>query len=164
MSNGTRRPSHRNTAAYAALLLGASLLSGCNGPLPFMSGGALSGEAVPAPEVWALSNDFGVVQLETRPEDPYSVNIAYTQIDGALYINAGDTETAWVKHIESDPRVRLRHDGVIYVARAVRVSERDEIARFGKAWKAESMFHRDPTSLDVVWIYRLVPSTSEPRT
>lgn len=31
-----------------------------------------------------------------------------------------------------------------------------EIAAFGKAWTDQSMFRRDPTQLDEVWLYRLV--------
>lgn len=151
------RDRSRSAATYWALIITTCLVASCNGPLPFMSGGTLDGSVQPAPRLWELPDDFGVVQLETRPEEPYSVNIAYTQINGALYINAGDTETEWVKHMESDPRVRLRREGVIYVARAIRVTQDEEITRFGAAWTAESMFHRDPAELDVVWIYRLVP-------
>ena len=147
------------TSANLSLAL---LLFACNGPLPFMSGGMLVGEERPAPFTWALTEDFAVAQLETRPDAPYSVNIAYTQISGRLFINAGDTETTWVEHIETNPRVRLRTGKVIYAARAERVTEASEIAEFGRAWVAESSFHRDPTALDQVWIYNLVPRTDSP--
>ena len=137
-------------------LTAGSLTTGCNGPLPFLSGGALEGIAQPAPGSWALDDDFAVVQLETNPEEPYSVNIAYTQIDGALFINAGDTETRWVKHINANPMVRLRRGSTIYEARAERVTDPGQIGTFGDAWTSHSMFHRDPRKLDPVWIYRLV--------
>ena len=88
--------------------------------------------------------------------DPYSVNIAFTVLDGRLYINAGDTETQWVKNIASNPLVRLRMDGALYDLRAERVMDADEIAAFAGAWTSQSMFRRDPTGLDEVWIYRLV--------
>ena len=141
-----------------SIILGLSLLlAGCNGPLPFMSGGTLSGEEQPAPRTWALAEDSGVAQLETRPEDPYSVNIAYTLMEGRLYINAGDTETAWVEKMEANPLVRLRISEVIYLLRAERVTDAGEISDFGKLWVAQSMFQRDPTKLEEVWIYRLVP-------
>ena len=96
------------------------------------------------------------MQLETRPDDPYSVNIAYTVMEGRLYVNAGDTETRWVQHMSADPRVRLRLDGVIYELRAERVSDPDELAAFARAWTSQSVFRRDPTQLDEVWLYRLV--------
>lgn len=131
------------------------LAVGCNGPLPFMSGGSLAGEEQPVPQEWALDKDFGFAQLETRPEDPYSVNVAYTLMTGHLYINAGDTERRWVKHMEANPLVRLRISKVIYPLRAERVIDPDEISRFGKVWVSQSMFYRDPDELGEVWIYRL---------
>ncbi len=138
------------------LLLLVASLTGCNGPTFLMSGGQLSGEPKPAPPDWAFAGDTGFAQLETRPEDPYSVNIAFTVLGGRLYINAGDTETQWVKNIASNPLVRLRLDGVLYDLRAERVMDADEIAAFAGAWTGQSMFRRDPTGLDEVWIYRMV--------
>ena len=129
---------------------------GCNGPMGLLPGGELNGGARPAPADWAFAGDSGIVQLETRPEDPYSVNIAFTVLGGRLYINAGDTETQWVKNIASNPQVRLRLDGVLYDLRAERAMDADEIAAFAGAWTSQSMFRRDPTRLEEVWLYRLV--------
>jgi hypothetical protein len=129
---------------------------GCNGPFGLLAGGELDGKVRPAPTDWAFAGDYGTVQLETRPEDPYSVNIAFTILEGRLYINAGDTETQWVKNIASNPLVRLRMDEVLYDLRAERVMGEGEIAAFAGAWTSQSMFRRDPTGLDEVWIYRLV--------
>jgi hypothetical protein len=139
----------------APLLVAAAI--GCNGPFVLLPGGALDGETRPSPADWTFAGDYGTCQLETRPADPYSVNIAFTVLDGRLYINAGDTETRWVRNITENPRVRLRLDGVLYELRAERVSAPAEIAAFGEAWTSQSMFRRDPTRLDEVWIYRLVP-------
>lgn len=133
--------------------------SACGGPFVVFPGGALSGETKPVPESWSFAGDYGTMQLETNPREPYSVNIAYTIEGGVFYINAGDTETRWVKHISEDPRVRARIDGTLYEMRAVRVTDADEVARFGRAWTAQSMFRRDPTELDRVWLYRLVART-----
>jgi len=138
------------------LALGLALLaSACNGPFVLLPGGRLEGEPEPAPADWSFAGDAGTVQLETRPEDPYSVNVAYTVIDGRLYVNAGDTETQWVKNLTADPHVRLRMDGALYDLRAQRVTSPAEIARFGEAWTSQSFFRRDPRELDEVWLYTL---------
>ena len=139
--------------AVWVVLLG---LTACE-PLIMLPGGRLSGEVSPPPATWGFTDDIQVVQLETRPDEPYSVNIAYTQLDGALYVNAGDTETRWVQHMESNPLVRLRISGELYELRAERVTDPAEIAGFGEAWVSHSMLHRDPTKLEEVWLYRLLP-------
>jgi hypothetical protein len=120
-----------------------------------MSGGRLSGEERPAPSEWKFDEDFGVIQLETRPEDPNSVNITYTQRAGRLYVYAGDTETQWVRNMQANSLVRLRHFDMIYTLRAERVINPDEISAFSEVWNNASMFHRDPAELDQVWLYSL---------
>ena len=141
---------------FLSLLLGLAA-SGCNGPWLLLPGGKLAGEPRPAPSDWAFAGTHGTVQLETRPEDPYSVNVAFTVVDGRLYVNAGDTETQWVKNIVANPLVRLRMDGGLYDLRAERVTDAEEIAAFGENWTGQSMFRRDPTGLDEVWLYRFAP-------
>ena len=138
-----------------AILLMLSTL-GCNGPFVLLPGGKLDGELLSNPSNWRFAGDYGTVQLETHPEDPYSVNIAYTVMNGRLYINAGDTETQWVQHMTANPLVRLRLEGSLYDLRADRVTDDAEIAEFGKAWTDQSIFRRDPAELDEVWVYRLV--------
>ena len=128
----------------------------CNGPFGLLPGGRLAGEEQSAPKDWSFAGDYGTAQLETRPEEPYSVNLAYTILDDTLYLNAGDTETQWVKNMQADPLVRLRVEGQLYALRAERVTDDAEIAAFAKAWTDQSFFRRDPTELDEVWIYRLV--------
>ena len=139
------------------LLTSLMLLSAaCNGPMGLLPGGQLAGEPHPVPPNWGFAGDYGTVQLETLPEEPYSVNIAYTILDGRLFINAGGTETQWVKNMAVDPNVKLRLDGSLYDLRAVRVTDRREIDRFSTAWTSQSMFRRDPSSYEEVWIYELV--------
>lgn len=138
-------------------LLVPFLTAGCNGPLFLLPGGALDGERVPTPSDWSFAGDSGTAQIETRPEDPYSVNLAFTVVDGRIYVNAGASETRWVKNIQGDPRVRFRLEGRIYELRAERVTDEGEIADFGEAWTSQSFFRRDPRKPEEVWIYRLEP-------
>lgn len=132
----------------------------CNGPFGLLPGGKLEGEPRAVPAAWNIPEKSGQMQLESRPEDPYSVNVNFTVIDGHLYVNAGDSETAWVKNIETNSEVRLRIDGILYEVKAVRVTDSDEIAEFGKKWTEQSMFLRDPAQLDEVWIYRMLPRST----
>ena len=137
-----------------ALLLSLAGL-GCNGPFGLLPGGQLDGDVAVPPASWS-AGEFGTAQLETRPEEPYSVNIAYTVMRGSVYVNAGDTETRWVANMMQDPRVRLRVDGNVYELRAERVSAADEIAEFAALWTGQSYFRRDPLGYDEVYLYRLV--------
>ncbi|MBW2271498.1 MAG: nitroreductase family deazaflavin-dependent oxidoreductase [Deltaproteobacteria bacterium] len=141
---------------YVLSLLVALATSGCNGPFGLLPGGALEGEARPLPPEWSFAGDYGTAQLQTKPEEPYSVNRAYTIVGGVLYVNAGGTETQWVQNIAANPLVRLRLDGGLYDLRAERVTDSDEVAAFSGAWTGQSMFRRDPLTYDEVWIYRLV--------
>ena len=94
--------------------------------------------------------------VETQGEEPYSVNVAYTVVGGNLFINAGDTETQWAKNIATNPNVRLRLDGKVYEVRAERESAQEVVDAFGEAWTGQSIFRRDPRSLDEVYLYRIV--------
>ncbi|MBW2500485.1 MAG: nitroreductase family deazaflavin-dependent oxidoreductase [Deltaproteobacteria bacterium] len=85
------------------------------------------------------------------------MNLVFTVVEGRVYVNAGASETRWVKNIQADPRVRLRIEGRIYELRADRVTDAAEIAAFGEAWTSQSFFRRDPRKPDEVWIYRLDP-------
>jgi hypothetical protein len=133
------------------------LLAACDGPLPFMAGGELKGKTENAPVTWQLASDSAVAQLETRPGEPYSINLTYVQSDGHFYIYAGDTRTNWVKHIEQNPLVKIRVDGTLYSARAKRVENDEEFKRFAAIWVNLSVFQRDPLAFEEVWLYRLEP-------
>ena len=50
------------------------LFVGC-GPFVLLPGGRLDGSPAPTPSNWSSTSEVDTVQLETRPEDPYSVNI-----------------------------------------------------------------------------------------
>lgn len=135
-----------------SLVLG---LLACEGPTGLLPGGALSGSVVPAPANFAFARDAGTVQLETRPADPYSVNIACAIVGDGLYISAGDNRSQWVENMEADPRVRMRIAGMIYELRAERVTEAAELDAFAEEW-LKNAWARDPRGYDEVFVYRLV--------
>lgn len=132
-----------------------AVLAACDEPTMFMAGGALDGEVTDPPSTWAFEQESGLAQLETRPQEPYSINLAYVQLNGQLYVYAGDTRTTWVTHIEQDPRIRIRVDEKIYPLHAVRVGEGEELDEFAAAWAGRSIFQRDPKQFEEVWLYRL---------
>ncbi|MBM4382322.1 MAG: hypothetical protein FJ091_03020 [Deltaproteobacteria bacterium] len=121
-----------------SFVLAAAL--GCGGPFLVFPGGELSGEVVTEPVAdWSFATDE-FVDLETRPSDPYSVELNYVVKDGALYIDPAEGRR-WLDHIREDPRVRVRFGEKIYLATAVLAGRPGELAGF------------DPTR----FIYRLEP-------
>ena len=140
---------------YSVLVALSLLMLACEGPFTFFSGGELNGTVTEPPGIWQFEEQSGLAQLETRPEDPYSINFAYVQLNDHLYAYAGDTRTNWVQHIEQNPLVRVRIGETIYPLHAVRVDEGDELDEFAEVWASHSTFQRDPKQFDEVWLYRL---------
>ena len=102
---------------------------GCGGPMLMLPGGELRGEVVTEPvDDWSFVTD-AFVDLETRPEDPYSVELNYFVRDGKLYVDPAEGR-AWLDHIRADPRVRVRFDGKIYPLKAVLVEDPAELEGF----------------------------------
>ena len=91
------------------------------------------------------------IQLETRPADPYSVNIWVVALDEHLYVHAGASRSAWVEHMESDPNVRVRVGDSLYELTAARVEEQGELDRFSDAY--ERKYGRRPRNENVAEAY-----------
>ncbi len=110
-------------------LLALLLVSGCGGPFLVFPGGALSGEVVNEPVAdWSFADDR-FIELETRPADPYSVQLNYFVRDGKLYIDPAE-DRRWHDYIREDPNVRARLGGKVYPLRAVLVGKPGEIEGF----------------------------------
>jgi len=150
----------------AALLL-ACLLGGAGagcGPIGPIPGGALGGEVVEAPvSDWSFTNAVETVQLETRPDDPYSVNTwslgEGDRLDLATSLIRGDadpTAREWVRNVLADDRVRLRVGGRIYPLRAVRVTDPQELEEAREGLLAKYHVDRDAHAA-AAWIFRLEP-------
>ncbi len=112
------------------VLVGLVLFSfGCGGPLLVFPGGELSGQVVTTPVGdWSFVRD-SFVDLETRPDDPYSVQLNYIVKDGKLYIDPAEGRS-WLDHIRADPRVRVRFSGKVYPLKAVLVGQPGELEGF----------------------------------
>ncbi len=138
------------SALFLALLLAAPI-AGCGGPCVLLPGGALEGQAVATPDDWSFTDAAKTVQLETRPTDPYSVNIWVIALGDHLYVHAGANRSRWVEHMEADPSVRLRVDDAIYELAAARVEGQAEFDRFSDAY--EKKYGRRPRNENVAEAY-----------
>ena len=141
-----------------ALLLGFVFtfsLAGCSRPLLLLPGGALDGTPTAVPDSWSFTDAVETVQLETRPSDPYSVNIWVTAAGDNLYVHAGANRSTWVEHIEADPKVRLQVNDSIYELAATRVDSQEEFDRFSDAY--EKKYGRRPRNENVgeAYLFRL---------
>ena len=101
-----------------ACLLAAA---GCSEPFVTIPGGELPGEVLEPPTDWAEVPE--TIQLETRPADPYSINLWSVGIGSDLYVATGAEGTAWTGFIEQDPNVRVRLGGGLYRLQAAVVDE-----------------------------------------
>jgi hypothetical protein len=143
--------------AFALSLLATLFLTGC-GPLVMFPGGELSGEVKPPPDDWSFTDDVDNVQLETRPEDPYSVNVWAVAAKDAIYIASGrGADAGWARHIAEDPRVRLRVGEAIYELKAEQTMDEAELDAFLAAAQKKYDFEPEPEQREEAVLFRLTP-------
>ena len=118
----------RSWAVFVAALVAA----GCSEPLVTIPGGELSGTDRQPPESWGKVPD--TIQLETRPVEPYSINIWGVGVEGDLYVATRGGGTAWTAFIEDDQNVRVRIDDGLYHLQATLVEEVGERDRVTMAY------------------------------
>lgn len=112
-----------------SLLLGLCLLlAGCAEPFIVFAGEELTGNNAVPPVDWTELNRVDVVQLETRPADPYSINIWAVGIGPDMYVATSADGTNWTEHLEVDRNVRLRINDQIFALKAVPVTDPQERA------------------------------------
>lgn len=146
-------------AAAAILALAALAAPGCSGPLGPFAGGRLRGVVQEtSPPDWSFTHDVMIVQLETRPEDPWSVNLGCVEHAGALYVGTDHPERErWVENVLADPRVRLRVGDRIWERRAVRVTDTDEWTLAGLALFRKYDLTYEEGETEHGWLFRLDP-------
>jgi hypothetical protein len=138
----------------AMLSLVAALAVGC-GPFLLMPGGQLEGTSSPTPDDWSLLREIDTVQLETRPEDPYSVNVWAIGMGPRVYLHAGANRSTWVEHMEENTAVRLLAEGSLYDMRATRVEGQDEFDRFSDVYEAKYGSRPRNENIGEVYLFRL---------
>jgi hypothetical protein len=139
---------------FFSLILATSI-AGCSGPFLLMPGGALDGPTAEVPNDWSIADAVETVQLETRPADPYSVNIWVIGLGENLYVHAGASRSTWVENMEADPNVRLRVGESIYELAAARVESQDEFDRFSDAYERKYGSRPRNESVTEAYLFRL---------
>ncbi|MBW2421662.1 MAG: hypothetical protein JRH19_24190 [Deltaproteobacteria bacterium] len=114
-------------AGLASLILS---LVACGGPIVMIPGGELSGKVEAVPSDWSFTDSVETMQLETRPADPYSVNIWGASVGDRFYIGCGNPEKGWCKYVLEDPNVRLRVNDSIYELRAEPIENEPELEAY----------------------------------
>ena len=112
----------RKTGFLCAFLL----LASCQSPTLLLPGKQLAGPTETV-DSFAFAQQFSVLQLEVNPDQPYSVNLRVTVIDGNLYIDASK-QRRWYQYLRENSQVRIKLGSVIYLAKAV-VEHREEVTR-----------------------------------
>jgi len=140
-----------------AILVGCGLALACGGPLGPFRGGRLAGpERLQPAEDWSFTSEVMLVQLETRPDAPWSVTLGCIDHEGALYVGADDPSDRWVHHVVADPRVRVRVQGKVYPRIAVKVTDPVEWMVVGKRLFAKYDLSYAPDH-EPGWLFRLDP-------
>jgi hypothetical protein len=151
--------------SWLVVIAGVVVL-GC-APIGPFAGGRLSGTPGPADvSDWRFAKDEDVAQLETRPDDPHSVNTWFVALADRLYVPTSmikgpknPEERGWVQQVERDPNVRIRLGKEVFARRAVRVLAEPEYESARSA--LEDKYELDPAKRDperTIWIFRLDPA------
>jgi hypothetical protein len=133
----------------------AFTLAACGDPILTLPGGALEGTPTSAPDDWSALAAVDTVQVEFRPDDPYSHNIWAIGIDRDAYIATSADGTRWTPFLAADPRVRLRIDGALYDLTAVAVTDAAERARVAATYLEKYDLDADDNWVEGALIYRL---------
>lgn len=95
-----------------------------NGPLEVFPGGAMTGPAGIETN-WDFVKGDGVLDLELRPEQPYSVRVNFIKKNDNIYIDPAPDRN-WYAILLKNLNVRVRFDREIYDVRAVEVTDPTE--------------------------------------
>jgi hypothetical protein len=104
------------------------LLTACQNPVLTFSGGKLRGIETHA-TCFDFARDHQFLQLEVRPDDPYSVILRVVMRGDQLYIDAAENRR-WHQYMKSDQQVRIKLGDNIYRASAIEVTSPELIETF----------------------------------
>jgi hypothetical protein len=134
----------------------ALLVAACGGPIGPIPGGELDGEVVEEhPSDWSFTDEIETIEVETRPDDPYSVTTWCIADGGSIYVGAsGGKRSRWVRNLLADPRVRLRIAGKLYERKAVRVMDEEVFNTLRAKLVAKYDYEPDPDAETEPMLFR----------
>jgi len=129
--------------------------TGCD-LIPFSSG-QLEGTLTAPPSDWSEVASADVIQLETQPNDPYSVKLWVIGKGPDLYVHAGANRANWVEHIDVDPNVRLLIGEALYELQAQRVETQSEFDAFADVYELKYGNRPRNENVGEAYLFRLLP-------
>ena len=129
------------------------ILVSCAEPRSMMPGGQLSGEVFAVPLTWVDVPE--IIQVETRPSDPYSINIWGVAIGQHLYIATSDSGTTWSDFLNTDSDLRARVGFSLYELSAASITDPAERSRVAAAYVSKYELDKDDNWVDTGLIFRL---------
>lgn len=136
---------------------GGYLFDGPLGPIP---GGAFVGPVDPNPDPeWTDMEE--VIELEIRPEKPWSLSVWNVVIDGELYVpSARGAQRRWTSVALANPNIRVRTRDKIYEQRIEKVDDPALRRTIGEAVVARyGLDGSDEDDLESTWFFHVVPRT-----
>jgi len=133
------------------------LLTGYFEPFIGFPGGGLTGMEQHKPVDWAFAAEVGTVQLETRPADPYSVNLWGVGVGSDFYVATRPQGTTWSGNLGTDSNVRLRVGEILFPLKAVSVIDAAERGRVHAAYVEKYNADPDQIADSAGLIFRLEP-------
>jgi hypothetical protein len=135
------------------VLIVSVLLTSCAEPLSMIPGGKLSGEVQSSPADWIDVPE--IIQVETRPSDPYSINIWGVGIGPDLYFATGDGGTTWSAYVAADNKVRARVNDSLHEFNAINISDPAERKSVEAAYVSKYELDPDDNWVTAGIIFRL---------
>lgn len=129
-----------------------------DGPIGPIRGGAFVGSVNPEtnPDWSQIGQE---IQIEIRPEEPWSLTVWAVEHEGALYIpHASGRLRRWVPVAMADPRIRVRTGGQIYEQMLERLPD-DAAVRPVVLQKIAKKYGFDTDGGDdgSVWLFKVTP-------
>jgi hypothetical protein len=142
-----------NRVLLTAVLIFVTGTLACD-PIVMIPGGELSGTVTAVPASWDFTADIDTVQVETNPDDPYSVNVWGVGVGSDFYV-AGSKESRWTQNLVADSRVKLRIGDALYELNAIGSDTGDDADVFLRAAQAKYDFEAEPDQRETSIVFRL---------